>query len=290
MAEEQVDIDVKDAENNGADKGGSDDKGGGDNDLSDIEARAARMGHVSKDKFRGDLDKWIPAEEFLERGETQIPILRERLRKMDNTVVELKGTISGMKDTFSKFKKYHSETETRAKKWAVREIQKRQRKAVEDGDVESFDAIEKERQELEQEMLDKVDLAESGDDDDGGHRPEAVSVFNTWKEDNEWFDDDPVMQNYAMAKSIEIQQEKGFGGRTLYNAVAKDVKKRFPENFSNKNRDNANAVIGDGESAPANKKQSFANLPKEAMDQCLEFIKDIPGFTKEEYVKNYEWD
>lgn len=278
-------------DDNALEKENQNDSNDGNDKPSEIEARAARMGWVDEESFRGDKEKWVSAEEFVERGETQIPILKERLKKMDGQVVSLKGTIGEMKRTFSEFKKWSSKTVAAQYKKATDDIIEKQRDAAADGDVDAFDKYEKKRAALEKDMQDKIDLAETDDDsDDGTVSHEAMAVFNEWKEENEWFDNDPVLYEYARAKSLEIQEERGIGGKVLYDAVGKDVKKRFPEKFKNLKRDAANAVVGDSDPPVKTNKKSFGNLPKEAQAQCLEFIKTIPNFTKEEYVASYDWE
>lgn len=261
-----------------------------DGKVSEIESRAVRMGWVPKESFRGDKEKWVSAEEFIERGETQIPILKERLKKMDTQVVALKGTIGEMKRTFSEFKKWSSKTVAAQYKKAVDDIIEKQRNAVEAGDVDNFDKYEKQRAAIEKDMQDKIDLSEDRNKPDDSISHEAVAIFDEWREENQWFDDDSVLNSYARARSVEIQDERGIGGKTLYDAVARDVKKKFPEKFKNLKRDAANTVIGDSDPPAKTNKRSFGNLPKEAQEQCLEFIKTIPNFTKEEYVANYDWE
>jgi len=253
----------------------------------DIESKASRMGWVSEEDFRGDKEKWITADEFIKRGESQLPIMKERLKKMDGKVVELEGTIAEMKETYRKFKEYHSDSEARQFKKAERLLAERQRAAVESQDMESFDSIEKEREALKKEMDEKN--AKFEESNASSIDRAAMTVFNNWKAENEWYDEDDELQSYAQSISVHIQKTDGIGGRKLYDEVAKEVKARFPEKFGNKKRNTPNAVVGDGEHVANNKKHSFSNLPKEAQAECLRFIKEIPGFTREEYVENYEW-
>jgi len=252
-----------------------------------IEAKASRMGWVPEEKFRGESANWIPAEEFVERGETQLPIMKERLKKMDGKVVELEGTISGMKETFRKFKEYHSQTEAKQYKKAERDLAGRQRIAVVNNDINEFDSIEQERIVLQKEMETKNAEAEAEDDNEA--ETAALAVFNSWKEDNAWYDEDFELKSYAQNLSTHIQDTKGLGGKRLYDEVTKEVKNKFPEKFGNAKRNTPNAVVGDGEHIVANGKQTFSNLPKDAQADCLRFMEEIPGFTKKEYVENYEW-
>jgi len=256
----------------------------------ETEAKASRMGWVKKEKFRGDDDRWVTAKEFVERGETHLPIMRERLKKLDQTVVGLRETISGMKNTFREFKKYHSETEGRAYKKAVKDLTNKQRIAAEEGDIETFDSIEEEKEALQDEMAEKTNAAIEEEKTLDFEEQEAIGIFEDWKTENKWFDNDKVLQQYAKTLSTEIQEAEGLGGKALYNAVAEDVKERFPEKFKATKRKRATKVDGGGTVPAKTGKKSFANLPKDAQVQCLEFVKEMPGFTKEEYIAYYDWD
>jgi hypothetical protein len=250
-------------------------------------AQARRMGWVPQDEFKGDDKRWIEADKFLERGQNELPIMRERLRKMDGTIVSLNTKISGMNDTFGEFQKHQKGVAERAYERGIAEITKKQRKATADGDVAAFDAAEVEKQNLKLEVPEVVAPAEPAADDP--RAAEAEIEFNTWKKDNTWFDKYKPLGNYAAAISVEIEQEEGLTGTELYERVTEEVKTRFPEKFENPARQQPNAVVGDTGSPVPQGKQTFGNLPQEAQDQCLKFIKDIPGFTKEQYVKDYEW-
>ena len=249
-----------------------------------VEEKAGRMGWVPGDKFRGDETKWISAEKFIERGETEIPIMRERMKKMDGTVVTLNDTISQMKKTFSEFREFHTKAEERAYNKALKEITEKQREAAAAGNVEIFDELEEEKIKVAK----PVKIAEPAETED----TEAMADFDNWKDKNEWYDTDSELTAYAQSISTYIQNTKNIGGKKLYEAVTKDVKKRFPDKFENPERNKPNTVEGGG-NAPATvdkSKQTFVNLPKDAQAACNRFMKEYPGFTKEEYCKNYDWD
>lgn len=52
-------------------------------DPQEVEQEARKMGWVEEELWKGDPDKWRPAEEFVERGKNIVPILRDRLEKME---------------------------------------------------------------------------------------------------------------------------------------------------------------------------------------------------------------
>lgn len=256
-----------------------------------IEQKAKRMGWVEEDRFRGDKSRWVDAEKFVERGEEELPILRERLRKMDGTIVSLNNKIAGMRDTFGEFKEHQRKITASAYKKAMADIKAKQRAAAEEGDIETFDLVEKEKAEL----LDRYTEEQPKENDTARKRlsPEeeaSYKEFDDWVSENKWYANDPTLKGYAQSLSVEIQKRDNIHGLDLYNAVKEDVMTRFPEKFKDRAAERT-AVFGGGDYVPSSKTsgRSFKDLPKDAQMQCLKFIKEIPGYTKKEYVNDYEW-
>lgn len=258
-------------------------KGEGTPIEGEVEERAGRMGWVPLEDFRGDEARWVSAEKFVERGENEIPIMRERLRKMDKTVVTLNKTISGMSSTFAEFQKHQQGVVDRAYKKGLAEVEKKKLDAVERNDVDAYKEAVKEGEELKPEAVPEVTTVDP--------KLEASKAeFNTWKKDNDWFDD-PELQQYASEISGIVQKQTGLGGIKLYDKVKDQVAVMYPKKFENQNRNIPPVVVGaGGPAAPVDGKKTFANLPADAQAACLSFVKDIPGYTKKDYLKDYEWD
>ena len=245
-----------------------------------VEEKARRMGWVPKDDFRGDDAKWVDAERFVERGENELPIMRERMKKLDKTIVSLNSRIQSMNSTFGEYQTRQQKLEERAYQRAMKDITDRQRKAVESGDTTAFDAAEKEKLDLE------PPAAASGP-----AKPEENTDYQEWVAENDWYLKDKEMQAYAATVSTYVQTRDGLpDGKALYDAVKEEVKLRFPDKFENKNRQRPTPVVGGGDPPPPKGGKTFDDLPKEAKAQCLRFMKDIPGFTKKEYVESHEWE
>jgi len=241
-----------------------------------VEDRAKRMGWVPEENFKGDKERWIDADKFVERGENELPIMRERMRKMDGTIVGLNSTISGMRETFGKFQEHQAGVAKRAYDRALKDIANRQREAVEKGDTDSFDKAEKEKEDLVLEVP-VVDIPVDN---------QAAQVeFNQWVAGNAWFNE-PDLQKYASTISVYLQDQSGLTGVKLYDEVKKEVQLRFPDRFKS---ERPTAVVGDGEAPVKPGKRTFNNLPKDAQESCKQFIKEIPGYTKEQYLKDYQW-
>jgi hypothetical protein len=57
--------------------------------MSEIETRARDLGWVPQEEFRGNPDTWRSAEEFVERGERILPIVKSHNRKLEGDVARL---------------------------------------------------------------------------------------------------------------------------------------------------------------------------------------------------------
>ena len=241
----------------------------------EVVEKAKRMGWVDKEDFKGDPEKWVEAERFVERGENELPIMRERLKKLDGTVMTLNQTIESMRGTYAEYQQRQHDLEERAYKRALKDLTAKQKEAVKLGDEAAFDALEQEKSELKAPEPVKPVKTESA----------AEKEFKAWVEDNKWYLDDKELQAYASTVSTYVQARDGLpDGRSLYEAVKKEVQLRFPEKFENQNRKKRSVVVGDSDDPPpkSTEGRTFADLPKEAQQQCLRFMKDIPGFTKKE--------
>ena len=248
----------------------------------EVEEQAKRMGWVPQEDFRGADDRWVPADKFLERGQNELPIMRERMKKMDGTIKGLNNKISGMNETFGEFQQHQQGVADRAYAKALKDIEAKKQDAVERNDVEGYNAAKKEGDELEPEAAPEVKKSD----------PKEVAAekeFMDWKEKNEWYDD-PQLQKYASDISGAVQDQTGLGGTKLYDKVRDQVAAMYPDKFENINRSSPQTVVGDSGNPPPVGKRSFATLPKDAQVQCRRFVKEISGFTKEQYVKDYDWD
>lgn len=238
----------------------------------DYEGEARRMGWVPKDEFRGDDNRWVDAETFVERGENELPILRERLRAQDRKMKD-------MQSTMKQFAEHHKNTEQKAYERALANIQKKQMEAVKDGDVEEYSRLDQERSNLQSNPPKNIDVPE-----DNGPPMEVQE----WQAKNTWFDKDPELQAYAVHMHGYLQQTRpNMSLEQNLSEVTKEVKKRFPDKFVNPRRSQASAVEGDSQAPGGNSgKKSYRDLPAEAKAACDNFVKQ-GLLTREAYIKDY---
>lgn len=127
-------------------------------------------------------------------------------------------------------------------------------------------------------------------------QPEGKSQTNAagdaWFASNSWYAENPTL--HAQADGIADQlRSQGLDDQSafFFQEITSRVKQAFPEEFENPNRKRAGSVEGGGaKEVKDSKDQNWANLPAADKADANRFIKDIPGFTKEQFLEQYEWE
>ena len=256
----------------------------GDEDV----ARARRMGWIPKDEYGGDPDNWRSAKDFIERGENEMPILRERLRKQDGKIASQEAELVEVRDTIEQFKGWASQSDRRAYARAVKDLEAKQRAAVEVGDTEAFDEVGQEIKDLSKTFAAPAPRRQAPGTTTEVIEPEVTDWVDA--PENNWFKTDEAMANFAIAYHGQLQKERP--GLTLdenLKAVTAEVRKRFADKFENPRARSGSPVEGSGGKPGGANGRGYSNLPAEAKEACDKFIKQ--GLvTREEYLKDYEWE
>lgn len=246
-----------------------------DSHESEIEEKARKMGHVPKDQFKGDPDKWVDAQTFVERGENHVPILRKQIARQQEKLDALNKTIK-------EFSEYHTKTEQRAYERAYKELKAAQIQAVANADQTAFVELDQQISELQAEAATKV-IPQVKDE---AKEPEQHPDFVPWQASNSWYGKDKEMSEYADAIGAYIARTKpGYSYSEALKETTEKVKKEFPDKFTNPKRNSAASVES---SQPSTKKggKTFADLSKEQRTIWERWNRDGIKITKEEYVKS----
>src|SRR5690606_35489735 len=109
----------------------------------DYEAQAKSMGWVPQDEWKGDPDKWTDAQEYVERGEQVLPILRANNRRLQDDLLTLKnqnGTLqqvlAATRSIVQRLEKSFNESLARQLKEQRASLKASLREAVEDRGVD----------------------------------------------------------------------------------------------------------------------------------------------------------
>ena len=251
----------------------------------EAETRARRLGWVPKEEFKGDPGKHRSAEEFLERGETMMPLLKRDNDRLHEKFGVVERELKETRETLKQFSEFATKAEERAYKKAKAELEAKLDSAIDTADTAGARQIRREIEQLEPPPVPKPVVPEV---------PAVDPVIDGWRRENEWFDKSPSLRAY----SIEVfgDLERAYPGKSKSELLAETKQKtmeRFPDKFGiNTRRDEAGAVAAPGGVAQPRKKagKTYDDLPPEAKKACDKFVRQIPNYTRDEYVKNYEWD
>ena len=270
-AAQNEDIDNEDLEDEDLETEETEEEGADEETLS----LAKSMGWVDEDKFRGDKDRWVGADKFVERGLNDLPVLRERLRSQSKK-------INDMETDISSFKTYHEETLSREYQRASRDLSAKQLATVEEGDTDAYQQLEKQ----------KHDLAMAH----ARNRPPQVPagdnpLYKDWKEKTDWFEKKDGMTAYANSESEKVAKDhpEYIGKQEFLEEVDRRVKKEFPDYFDNPRRKSLNSVESGGRQARSTGSHSYSELPADAKAACDKFVRR-GQITRKQYLETYEWD
>ena len=261
----------------------------------ETEATARRMGWRPKEEFDRPPSRWVDAATFVERGLTELPIVRERYRKLDsqmaNTVAKLDATENTVKEQSTvilEMREMLKGAEDRAYVRAARELAERERQAVADADTAAYDKVQQERRDLE---LGRVPPRPAAPPPAAAApvappAPVADPIVEAWVRENPWFTTDPVLNSVAIALDAQVKREHPDWSVPEQLAEAKrQVVARFPEKFDNPRRAAPSAVARSDNTAPRPKVKGVKDLPKEYQDAFARFQRQMPGYTEAEYLK-----
>lgn len=228
---------------------------------------------------------------------------------------EMSGQLRDLQDTLVDFRNFATSANERAYKKARSDLQVEMRRAVAEADVDRFDAIKNRVDELDQEAAEYVAARQPRSRQEepeertatGGATPPAAQTqqeqpipppeVQAWVGRNQWFinPDFSYMNQYAQRAHMNLMRtEPGLSLQENLEKVTELTRRKFPEEFGINPRREEAAVTASGASsttrATARKKPGYDDLPPDAKAACDKYVKTIPGYTRDEYVKVYFLD
>lgn len=276
----------------------------------DLEARARRQGWKSKDEYRGPAEKWTDAQEFLDMIDSQATFKNDRIRYLDDKLSKALKQSERLERTVQEqgnFIKTHvTEIVNRGRRAEAgayerqRASLKAQLRASRNDDVE-YDRLEKALEELERnppqigteddpiaarETPTKVVPKEPTQED---VESQISYATRAWIDRNAWFKTEPEMASKAIALH-GVNVTAGMSEEDSLNQVTRDIRTLFAHKFTNERREIPSS--GERPAPPRDTKprgKTIADLPDEAKVALAGLKRMIPGYTDEEYLKEYKW-
>lgn len=203
---------------------------------SEMEQKALDMGWRPKEEFEGDEVDFVDAKEFVQRQP-----LFDKIAQQNKHLKNFEKALSALQQHYNKV----NET---AYKRALADLKVQQEKAVEEGDLNTYHALNQREKEIEKEKEQFIQEQNVPDE------PVVHPTLQAWTNRNTWFESQPHMRVFAEEVGARYKGAvlaKTMTPEEVLKEVEKAVRAEFPHKFRNPNKDKAPAVEGTSGSKPA---------------------------------------
>ena len=268
-------------------------------DGGDIESKARNQGWVPQEEWRGDPEKWRPADEFVKRGEELLPVALERSRAAERKAQELEARLAAREreseEKLARLERMSTAALQRQREQLESAYKNAMRDAVTSGDTQRFDQLDRDRN-LAISDFDKQVHEQVNPQRQPGQPaplpPDVERQVSTWVQQNEWFNRDPELNQVAQIHHQRLLREKpGLSIADNLAETTKYVRGRYPDKFGSSERQIIAPMVegGGGRMAQTtNSRSKGANdLPSDVRSVGERYVKQ--GLFKDlnEYAREY---
>lgn len=235
-----------------------------DREYTEVEEQALSQGWRPKEEYSGDPSKWVNADIFVARA----PLFEH----IESQKRELKKLRDGLSQVSNHYKKIE---ETTYKK-ALADLRSEKKAALEAMDADAVIDIDERIDLVKEQQAQILKTVEVSQEQNQIH-PE----FAAWQTRNGWYNQDQTMRAFADAIGRDLAGTHSPSQVLI--EVEKTIKKRFPEKFSNPNRERPSAVEAPRGTNTSTKVKYDLN---EEERQVMRTIVRTGIITEEQYIKD----
>lgn len=255
----------------------------------EIETEARTMGWLPKDQFKGKLDQWVDAPQFVERGQQVMPLLlanNKRLQKelltRDNKIATLAEQLNNATSAIQKLEKHYSEFNKKAIGNAKIQLKAELKQAREDNDLDAELDIK--------EKLDELNAASASVQADEvilekKPAPQLSPEFKDWQSKNDWFGVD-AKKTKAITRIAEDLRDEG---STLTGVDFLDECLKILDSQKSQQKSVVSKVDAASRGGHSTNRKTFSDLPSEAKQACRDDTADLVGPDKR-FKTAKEWE
>lgn len=261
-----------------------------------VEQEARDQGWVPLEDWRGDPEKHVDAETFVKRGEEIAGLATAKARRLEERLDALESENKELRVLGTAQKEHYDRAlanEQQQRQRLIQQLEAVQAKAISEGDGQTHLNTQKQLEALKAQQIAALQQQNAQ-----LQQTQAVYAeeMQTWVKDNTWYTEDQELRLIAdgMADRVRAEMPSAAPGVFLKELArrVKSLKKDHPA-FTNPNR-NAEGSVSSDTSEPETStrrsgKRTWANLPSEDRKIAERLVK-THGISKEEYLKNYEWE
>ncbi len=217
--------------------------------ISESERAAREKGWRPKEEFEGNAAEWVDHEEFHRRTP-----LFDKISKQNKTLKDLNAKIIALVE-------HNQNLEKRTREKVLAELKQQRKEAVQYGDTEAFDEVEKRIEEVQAEELSlKIDDEPAAPAEPVQEIPQPIKDFA--ERNDSWFEKDKEMTDYAVYK-VQSLTNQGIAINDALEQAEAAVKATFAAKLApaasrtNPNKSRPSPVLsGSTESRPKGKQFS----------------------------------
>lgn len=257
---------------------------------AETQAKAEKLGWIPPARFKGDAERFIDAEDYIERGETVLPIVKEQNKRLHLELDGLKAqqlrtevALKEAKEAIAAQEERHTVATQKAVDEAKANVKAQLAAASEAGDHAAV-------AELTQQM---VDLKETEVPPKKEVKVEAKAFvappeLAEWNVENPWFGTNKRRTALALGIAQEMREAGETAiGRAFFDKVKAEVEKELGEKKEAPREDKVEGARGSGEDRGGRGK-TFTSLPADARAACDADARNFVGPTKK-YKTQAEW-
>lgn len=260
---------------------GASDSGG------DVEARARAQGWRPQEEFGGPPERWKPADEFLARADSEMPVLRERLDAMTRRVASQEKDFADQVRRMERMNAIALQKQAEQIEAAARA---RARHAAEIGDVGAVDAAFKVRDAQMDELRETAREVMPEPQKPQQQSPAPPPEVEQWVKANPWF-----MQSKQLNEAARdyhqylLQKQPGLPIAENLRRTREAMRRQFPAYFDDASTEESaprGSPVEGGTSQRA--RQGLANrLPPAARESGSRYVREGLFKNLEEYARDY---
>ncbi len=258
---------------------------------------AREMGWTPQEKFKGNPEKWVDAQTYVDRADHILPILRadrDRLKRDLLTRDTEIGTLKQQMQTTNALVKdltVQYDTRLQAELAAQRtRLKATIKEAIEDRDtdaeldareqLEQLTVAEREAQDRAKKNKDKLTTSTTPVDDKGDPQPQLSADFMAWQKDNSWYGGTGKEDRQRTKAIMRIAEDLRDEGETVQGREFMDLcleKLEEAESSTGSQRSPSKVESGNPRNNGGGQTGSYASLPAAAKAACEEFAQDLVG-------------
>lgn len=240
----------------------------------EVQAEAEKMGWIPPIRYKGDPDRFVDADAFVERGKTVLPIVtkqlretREQLAATNTLAAETARALKQAQDAIADMELRHSAETARKVEQARKDTKAALAAASEAGDHAAVAELTEQMTELTAAAGEVVEKKEEKKDDPPPEFKPPADMLE-WQADNDWYGTNRKKTALFLACAQDLRDGgDGRKGKAFFDAAKVEMEKELGLTHTPVDKTDGGRHEGGGETRGRGGK-GYAALPSDAKAQC----------------------